>query len=103
MLVNQKGNKLQTLLMNDNEENNYSEENFSDNEGDRECACSSTWWWVSIVLIGLLMVALVAAMYMLWACKRSTGQMESVMIVDPTTTYFNDFQEQLEAQLRGDL
>ena len=91
--------------MNDNEENNYSdnEENFSDKEENRECACSSTWWWVSIVLIGLLMVALVAATYMLWTCKQSTGQMESVMIVDPATAYFNDIQEKLDAQLRGDL
>lgn len=112
MLLNQKTDTLQTPLMDnntgENNKGNYNDndyDDYSDNNqvNDKVTSCSSTWWWVSLVLIGLLMVALGAATYLLWSCKRSTATMESVMVVDPGTAYFDDFREKLNAQLRGDL
>lgn len=52
-----------------------------------ECACSSTWWWLSLVLIGLLMAALLGATYMLWSCRRPSAGVDSIAVTIPLSEY----------------
>jgi hypothetical protein len=75
----------------DNEVNNGDYSDDANTSNTSECACSSTWWWLSLVLIGLLMAALLGATYMLWSCRRASAGVDSIAVADPmdiATAYF---------------